>query len=519
MPPKPRPFNSKAAPDAHTKELQDKKAMPPPPQPPKPLGILEPEMNALSTHPFGSNALSPFTTRARDRGIRQYAPHPPHSLTSSLGREVEKYDQLCDAMEAHLLRAISVLQRDLARSERRIKEAEAAAAALLAQTKPKSPTEPPIDHPMDTDGGTQPPTSTSPTLSTAGSGIYPPPKSGAASGSTPMSRRQSMVALSSLHRSPFPLKLDLSSDALRLKPEDVSIFQSGLASPVTLAPKSARPMGPEFTPDFMAAFASSATVNAAANAAAANAVAAANANASANAVATAAGRPVDIDLTLSDHTDVVVVVDQNPELTSMGNSADKPIELDLDAMELDMDMAGMGDLFGDSGADEEHAVDMAVQGVFDATGVSVDQKPIKEEEDKFGIEILDALGHGGAGEGTSHHDDEIFASLASGSNHADPASAGNTSGLHIGASSSTSEPSPGTILEGFANSNPQDQGLGGSDSHFDLMSGIDPNMDLSQLGPDFMNLGGFLDMNGEGDHGAGGGDSSTANDDIVDLTK
>lgn len=28
--------------------------------------------------------------------------HPPRSLTSALGREVEKYDQLCDAMETHI---------------------------------------------------------------------------------------------------------------------------------------------------------------------------------------------------------------------------------------------------------------------------------------------------------------------------------------------------------------------------------------------------------------------------------
>lgn len=35
--------------------------------------------------------------------IRKYAPNPPRALTASLGREVEKFDQLCDAIEAHLV--------------------------------------------------------------------------------------------------------------------------------------------------------------------------------------------------------------------------------------------------------------------------------------------------------------------------------------------------------------------------------------------------------------------------------
>jgi hypothetical protein len=36
-------------------------------------------------------------------GINNYATRPPHSLTDALGREIEKYDQLCDTVEAHLV--------------------------------------------------------------------------------------------------------------------------------------------------------------------------------------------------------------------------------------------------------------------------------------------------------------------------------------------------------------------------------------------------------------------------------
>ena len=36
-------------------------------------------------------------------GISNYATRPPHSLTDALGREIEKYDQLCDTVEAHLV--------------------------------------------------------------------------------------------------------------------------------------------------------------------------------------------------------------------------------------------------------------------------------------------------------------------------------------------------------------------------------------------------------------------------------
>lgn len=42
------------------------------------------------------------------RDIERYAPQPHQSLTASLGREFEKYDQLCDAMESHLVRIVLI---------------------------------------------------------------------------------------------------------------------------------------------------------------------------------------------------------------------------------------------------------------------------------------------------------------------------------------------------------------------------------------------------------------------------
>ena len=42
-------------------------------------------------------------TTCSDRGIHKYAPHPPRTLTASLGRELERYDQVCDAIESQLV--------------------------------------------------------------------------------------------------------------------------------------------------------------------------------------------------------------------------------------------------------------------------------------------------------------------------------------------------------------------------------------------------------------------------------
>ena len=100
----------------------------------------------------------------------------------------------------------------------------------------------------------------------------------------------------------------------------IPLSASGMTSPVTLAPRTARPTTAtsEIPPDLMAAIASS--------------------------EAAAASRSVDIDLTLDSDSGVEqppINLDIDP---SLGASADKPIELDID---IDMeDMSDMSGIFG-----------------------------------------------------------------------------------------------------------------------------------------------------------------------------
>lgn len=135
------------------------------------------------------------------------------------------------------------------------------------------------------------------------------------------SRRGSAISISSLHRPQFPLKLDLSSTSLRITEEEAAMFKKGLASPVTLAPKSAR-LGPnEFPPEFMAAFANSSVPP------------------------DVTSEPPAIDLTLPNS---LPQEDNDSTMNNgVGDSSDKPIELDLD-----IEMANMTDIFGDPEADD-----------------------------------------------------------------------------------------------------------------------------------------------------------------------
>ena len=136
-------------------------------------------------------------------------------------------------------------------------------------------------------------------------------------------RRASTISISSLHRPRFPLKLDLSSTSLRITEEEAAIFTKGLASPVTLAPKSAR-LGPnEFPPEFMAAFANSSVPS------------------------DAAPEPSTVDLTLPTPLHAPQEQDDSTMNNGIGDTSDKPIELDLD-----IEMANMTNFFGDSDPEE-----------------------------------------------------------------------------------------------------------------------------------------------------------------------
>ena len=137
------------------------------------------------------------------------------------------------------------------------------------------------------------------------------------------SRRGSAISISSLHRPQFPLKLDLSSTSLRITEEEAAMFKKHLASPVTLAPKSAR-LGPnEFPPEFMAAFANSSVPP------------------------DVTSEPPTIDLTLPNSLHASQEENDSSMNGGVGDSSDKPIELDLD-----IDMTNMTDIFGDPDADD-----------------------------------------------------------------------------------------------------------------------------------------------------------------------
>ncbi|KAJ7139544.1 hypothetical protein C8R44DRAFT_694088 [Mycena epipterygia] len=468
MAPKPRPIPRKASiskvPPTAVKLEQDAKAMPPPPAPPAP-GTLVPEFTALTTclknAVVKTGQLYGFYADTRKLGIQNYAPSPPQSLTAALGREVEKYDQLCDSIESQLLRAISVLQRDLAREERRIKEAEAEAEAkantIAGRTRSasRSPTSsriplPTIDLTATTGEGSRP--------STADPALSPP-----LSSSSIMGRRPSAISISSLHRPVFPLKLDLSSNSLRISAEEASLFSQGLSSPVTLAPRSARPYGPnELPPDLMAALASASS-------------------------ASEATRPVDIDLTGPEHSGPDV------KMTAVGNSADQPIELDLDAMDIDMAMSM--ELFGDADSASNNGGN-SVEGLFTPvlpgpdmplTHGLGDTKNVKEEEESF----LSAL------DGSS---DDIFASLSANTHGDNQAS---TSG-------SGPAPSPGSLLASFS----QMDDPSGSSQTSNLPTEGAPTydldaLDLSNLSPGFFGDAHPSDMNFDMEEllSMGGGDA------------
>ncbi|KIK97883.1 hypothetical protein PAXRUDRAFT_824463 [Paxillus rubicundulus Ve08.2h10] len=369
-----------------------------------------------------------FHADSRRLGIHKYAPYPPRTLITSLGRELEKYDQLCDAIESQLSRAISILKRDLAREERRAREAEQAAISAQAAKSPmlnRIPL-PPIEA---NDATMLPPSATR-------QGSPPGPMANMPG------RRQSAISLSSLNRNPFPLKLDLSSSSMRISAEEAAMFPKGLVpSPVSLAPKSARPSATADI-DLMAAFASAAAVN-------------------------SVGPSVDIDLTVSDSPSMMTGVDH-----ALGNSADKPIELDLDG--IDIEMSNMTDLFGDAAESSSGDGQTAVDSLFSpdtsaplsASEASHPSKMVKSEG-HIDMKILDALnGEGGDQAGN------LFGPVANRSN-----------GCQQPLSGSNAAPSPRSLIASFAHVGPLDSSsehMQGGDTGFDLST-----LDLSNLDPAF----------------------------------
>ncbi|KAG6886866.1 hypothetical protein C0992_001944 [Termitomyces sp. T32_za158] len=180
--------------------------------------------------------------------------------------------------------------------------------------------------------------------------------------SSNVGRRPSAISISSLQRPALPPKLDLSSSALHITPEEASMFSSGLASPVTLAPKSARIGGSTEFPDLIAAFTSSSQT---------------------------------IDLTMENGSDEVKM-----GLENVGSTADRPIELDIECIDIDI---AMTDLFGDSadsGGNNANAMDGLFSPIVTESNRSHgSDKPIKTEE-----AFLQNTGQ-------THNEDDIFSAL------------------------------------------------------------------------------------------------------------
>ncbi|KAH7883967.1 hypothetical protein F5I97DRAFT_1621609 [Phlebopus sp. FC_14] len=443
-------------------------------EPPAPSSaLLEPEVNTLSVclkHAVvKTGQIYAFHADARRLGIHKYASHPPRTLTVSLGRELERYDQLCDTVESQLLRAISVLKRDLAREEHHTREAE---NATLTRSKSAS---------------RSPTSSRVPLPSTDATDVSmpPPPTPGQGSPQGPLSsvphRRQSAISLSSLHRNPFPLKLDLSSSSMRMTAEEAALFPKGLLpSPVSLAPKSARPSATADV-DLIAAFASATA-------------------------AQASAQRVDIDLTVTDSPPSMMrTIDP-----ALGSSADKPIELDLD--NIDMEMSSMTDLFGDAAdsasGDGQTAVDSLFSPATTDTGASFPTRdnsaPDKgaQGEGNIDMEILGALSVE-----NDKHNRNLFGNMAS-------MPSGSNGGRHLpsGINAPSSSVSLGSDFQPPRLDSRAEHASTG-DTGFDL-SGLD----LSNLDPSFFDTQGtsmnltdmeaLLNMNQTGSNSEGQKSSS-----------
>lgn len=346
-----------------------------------------------------------------------------------------------------------MLQRDLDREQRSAREAEI--AAIATRTRSKSTSESPTTRkvplpPLDSDVLMGPPALPAQTS---------PP------GPVNPARRGSTISLSSLHRPPFPLKLDLSSSSLRLSAEEAALFSQSLPSPVSLAPKSARPSA-QAEMELMAAFASAA--------------------------AGSSSQHVEIDLT-GDEDHPMPPID-----ASLGNSADKPIELDLES--IDMEMSTMTDLFGDATESGSGQDSNGVDGIFSPIAPDVSSSNAAKEsgEGVLNMEILSVL----SAVDNNNHSDHVFGA---------PDASALQSGQHssLGAQSappSNVAPSPSAILATFSAAQQDSSSqLASGDSNFDLS-----NLDLSNFDPSFfhqppdMNL---MDMEALLNMGQNGGSS------------
>ena len=366
-------------------------------------------------------------------------------------------------MSFHQLRAIAVFERDLAREERKIEESKM--AALLTETQSNSISLSPSSNLVDLPSTPTQPGAESVPSSQIPTGESPPASHPSAS--IPPARRPS-IFLSSLQR-PMPLKLDLSALSHRMTTEEGSLFSGGLASPVTLAPKSARPTAAHELPPDLMAFASGSSD------------------------ADAVGGPIDIDLTVPDETRGAATIDATADGmvgvmldATLGNSADKPIEVDLD---LDIEMT-MTDIFGDA---EPVANGTTVDDLFAPSttspdialgGTGVDGKSMKSDVidmGLFGSLSVDRQTDAGQDLFSSFGADSQQSLSADQLSGPSTATVGMSSSMPSGPSTSGIAPSPASLLASFeaASNMNASEGLSstGVDNPFDFdLSTLSPSM-------------------------------------------
>ena len=322
-----------------------------------------------------------------------------------------------------------------------------------------------------------------------------PPPSGASAIS--LTYRRPSAILSSLHRPSFPLKLDLSPAALAAgnidpstmgQPMDVNVDLglTSLPSPVTLAPKTARalPNDPSM-PDIFSVGGSQGIPSSVPDSSGPSESGSMSGN-------------VGMKTTVAVQEEVLTGPESSREgNTQLGDSADKPIELDLEGTYDDMD------LFGDvqTSADRVNGANTTAQAsevTVTSTQLDVDMDGLFTPQDNQSNAFQLDEGMGQSDNAGAAPDPDILASL--GSNTGDNVNSNELSSLLPG--------------DGGQSVNNDGHGLPAhpsGDSFPGLGSGAETQFDLSSI--DLSSFSGLFD--GPGD--AGGTQSTAGGEEEMDL--
>lgn len=309
------------------------------------------------------------------------------------------------------MHAISVLERDLRAEQARL-DAEAS-ASVATRTRSKRPSVSPTAGRIPLPNVSPPPPGAeqasfteSPT-STMASSQFPPSGASAIS----LSARRPSAILSSLHRPSFPLKLDLSPAALAGgnidptmmgQPMDVNadLGLTSLPSPVTLAPKTARAIANDPSlPDIFGVGNAQGMPSSAPDGSAPN----------------EPGSNVGMKTTGTVQEEVIDLTESEPSrgsATQLGDSADKPIELDMESAYDDLDL--FGDVpSNDTATNAANATSQATTVTGASTQLDVDMDGLFTPQDSQinTFQLDEAMGQ--SGNAGAAPDPDILASLGS----------------------------------------------------------------------------------------------------------